>query len=220
MNETVDADGTVYYDDSITTPAFVASELKRLEYDDTVLGVIAYIDAPGGTPAAAERIMNVLASSRKPVVAQGGDMMTSGGYLAALGALRIIASPYTEVGAIGVTYSYVDNVKKNETEGLSYVELASAPYKDYGDPNRPLTDAERALIKRDADIYHNIFVDQVALRRALPREEVARLADGASMPSSMALEHKLIDGIGDEQEALIELAALLGVSSDTLEVCR
>lgn len=42
-------------------------------------------------------------------------------------------------------------------------------------------------------------MNQVTKNRNLPVEEVAKLADGSSMPSRLALEAKLIDALGDKE---------------------
>ncbi len=203
-----------------TTPESIASELERIAWDDTIVGIIADIDSPGGTPAASLRMMEALAASTKPVVARGGDYITSGGYMAALGASSIVASPSTDVGSIGVTISYLDQTKKNEKDGATWNSLASAPFKDYGSPDKPLTAEERALIERDLKVYHDAFVSLVAEKRGMSVDEVKALADGSSMPGSMALEKKLIDAVGDERAVLERLAAELGMDASELIVCR
>ena len=88
--------------------------------------------------------------------------------------------------------SYVENSAKNAKDGLRYVPLASAQFKDYGDPDKSLTYVERILIERDLKMAHEQFVKEVAENRNLSVEQVAKLADGSSMPGSLALKNKLI----------------------------
>jgi protease-4 len=107
----------------------------------------------------------------------------------------------SDVGSIGITMSYLDNVEKNRKEGLNYVSLSTGKYKDYGNPDKSLTQEERALIERDLKIVHDEFVKAVAENRKLPVEDVAKLADGSSMPGTLALEKKLIDALGDQESA-------------------
>lgn len=179
----------------------IARERGEAIDDPNVQGILVRIDSPGGYPVASEVIANNLKTSPLPSVALIRESGTSGGYLVATGANTIIASPFSDVGGIEITMSYVDNWRQNELEGLDYVSLSSAKYKDYLDPNKPLTTEERSLIERDLKIWHDEFVKQVAENRDLPLEDVSKLADGSSMPGALALENMLIDSLGDQETA-------------------
>lgn len=145
---------------------------------------------------------------------------TSGGYLVATGADVIFASPFSDVGGLGITMSYLEQTEKNAQDGVRYVPLASAPFKDYGNPNKPLTATERMLIERDLKIYHEHFVQEIAENRNLPIEQVAKLADGSSVPGSLALQNKLIDAIGDQETARAWFAEELDLPPEEVEFCE
>ena len=197
----------------------VVSMIHQAESEPGILGILVRIDSPGGTPVASRVIADALRRSSVPVAAVIREKGTSGGYLAATGANVIFADPMSDVGSIGVTESYVDNVEKNRRDGLIYVSLASAKYKDSGDPNKPLTQDERALLERDLKIVHEQLIKLVAENRKLPLEDVAKLADGSSMPGTLALESKLIDVLGDQETARSWLAKRLGLSTAAVRYC-
>ena len=204
LGEIIPYSGANDYGDESEPPISISAgdaraAIRMAESDPDIRGVLVYIDSYGGTPAAAESIANMLKGSPMPVAAYIGEASASAAYLVATGADRIFASPFSDIGSIGVTMSYVENWEQNTKEGLRYVSLASAPFKDYGDPNKPITAAERALLERDLKIYHEQFVKEVAGNRNLPVEDVAKLADGSSMPASLALENKLIDALSDQE---------------------
>jgi len=199
----------------------VLYQLRLAEYyDPYVEGILVRIDSPGGSPVASEVLADALKASSLPVAALIREYGTSGGYLVATGADTIFASPLSDVGSIGITMSYLENVNRNAQEGLRYVPLSSAPFKDYGDPNKPLTAAERALFERDLKIYHDEFVRQVAENRGLPIEDVAKLADGSSMPGALALEHELIDELGNQDSTRAWFAEQLGLTVLDIEFCE
>ena len=198
----------------------VLASLRRAENDQYIQGVLVRIDSYGGMPAGSEIIANAVKNSVLPSVGLIREAGTSGGYLVATGADTIIASPFADVGSIGVTMSYVENWGQNEKEGLRYVSLSSGEYKDSGDPNKPLTPAERSLAERDLKIYHEQFVKEVAENRGLSIEEISKLADGSSMPGSLALENKLIDALGDQETARVWFALKLGISSEEVVFCE
>lgn len=198
----------------------VVSTIHQAESEPGIRGILVRIDSPGGTPVAAHVIADALKRSSIPVAALIREKGTSAGYVVATGASTIIADPMSDVGSIGVTESYVERVEKNRGDGLNYVSLASAKYKDVGDPNKPLTKEERALIERDLKIVHKQLVKVVAENRKLPVEDVAKLADGSSMPGTLALESELIDALGDQETARSWFAKQLETSLAEVRYCR
>ena len=207
-------------DSLITNADDVLALLRSAEADPNILGVIVNIDSLGGAPVASELIANALKNLSLPTVALIREFGTSGGYLAATGADTIIASPLSDVGSIGVTLSYLENWEKNAKEGLRFVSLSSGKYKDYGNPDKPLTAEERALLERDLKIYHDQFIKEVSENRNLPIEDVAKLADGSSMPGELALQNKLIDALGDQETARAWFAGELGLSDGEIIFCE
>ena len=204
----------------ITNADDVIASLRAAEADPNILGVIVNIDSLGGAPVASELIANALKNLSLPTVALIREFGTSGGYLAATGADTIIASPFSDVGSIGVTLSYLENWEKNTKEGLRFVSLSSGKYKDYGNPDKPLTADERNLLERDLKIYHDQFVKEVSENRNLPIEDISKLADGSSMPGELALQNKLIDALGNQETARAWFAGKLGMNSEEIIFCE
>ena len=198
----------------------VLATLHRAENETNILGVFARIDSGGGSAVASEIISNGFKRSLLPVATFIREGANSGAYLAATGANTIIASSFSEIGSIGVNMSYLDKTAKNAKDGLQYIQLTSARFKDYGDPDKPLTFAERSLIERDLKIYHDHFVKIVSENRNLPIEQVAKLADGSSMPGSLALKNGLIDFLGDQETARDWFAEKLEIPADEVIFCE
>jgi protease-4 len=198
----------------------VVASLRKAESDTDVKAVLLRIDSVGGSPVASETIMQALKASPLPSLALIREMGTSGAYLAATGADTIYASEYSDVASIGVTMSYLENVEQNKQEGLDFVSLSSARFKDYMNPNASLTEEERALLERDLDIYHRIFVREVSENRGLPLEAVQLLADGSSMPGALGLENKLVDALGGQGDTRGWFAEQLGIAPEEVIFCE
>lgn len=205
---------------NMVSPEDVRMILNKAKEDPLIRGVLVRIDSVGGSPVGGEVISRMLKDTSYPVVALTGDVAASSGYLIATGADTIISSPLSDIGSIGVTMSYLTNFKQNEYDGLEYVSLTSAPFKDYMSPNKPLTDEERSLLERDLKIYHDAFVAMVSENRNLPLEDVAQLADGASMPANLALEAGLIDALGNESDARAWFAETLNLPLEEVILCE
>ncbi len=193
--------------------------LEQAEAEPGILGVMALIDSRGGAAAAATEIANALKKSKMPNAAYILDSGTSAGYLIATGADTIIASPFSDVGSIGVTMSYLDYSKQNADQGIEYISLASGQFKDYGNPDKPLLEEERTLLERDLLVWHDEFVRQVAENRNLSVEYVASLADGSSLPGRLALDAKLVDSIGDKEIVRAWFAEQLNVTPEEIVFC-
>ncbi|MBI4359528.1 MAG: S49 family peptidase [Candidatus Jacksonbacteria bacterium] len=190
--------------------------IRESERDDSIKAIIFEIDSLGGYPVAAEEVADALKRAQKPTVALVRNAATSGAYWAATGADRIFASSNSDVGGIGVTMSYLENAERNTREGVTYQQISSGKFKDYGDPNKPLTEEERILLLRDTRIVHENFIRAVVKNRRIPADVIRSLADGSSMLGAMAKEKGLIDAIGGIEEAARYLSKTIG---EPAEIC-
>jgi signal peptide peptidase SppA len=221
-------DEPTYYRDDVPSDAdslrsFVSSSdevvraIEAAAANPAVRGVIVEIDSPGGSPYAGDAIRGALERLGKPSVAVIKEVGASAAYWAASGADWIVASAVSDVGSIGVTGSFVEYDYYNKQNGYTFVELASAPYKEAGNPDKPITQADYDYLQAAVDELHGMFVDAVAESRGIPRAEVAEIADGRSMYGRAALQAGLIDEVGGLREAYAYLGRALG---GPIEVCE
>lgn len=200
--------------DALTSSEAVTWTLEDAADNPEVKAVVLEIDSGGGSPAAAEEIAAALKALGKPSIAWVRENADSAAYWIASAADTIIASENSDIGSIGVTMSYVDNVNKNKKDGLTYNQLTTGKYKDTGTPERPLTADERSLIQRDLDIIHQNFINAVAANRHLSVAKVTALADGSTMLGAMALQNGLIDQLGTKREVWQKLESDIGEKPD------
>jgi len=212
--DSYDADGNLLYDESASQDIVFA--INEAEKNESIKAIILEVDSYGGYPVAAEEVGQAIKKATKPTVAMVRTAATSAAYWASTGANVIFASALSDIGGIGVTFSYLDNSKKNAKDGLTYNSLSTGKFKDYGDPDKPLTAEERELLMRDLKIIHENFIRAIAANRDLDIEKVKALADGSSMPGQMALENGLIDRIGGMPEVKEYLKEKIG---EEVEVC-
>ncbi len=206
-----DAEGQILegYEDT-TASEDVLYLLGEAEYADEIKGILIEVDSYGGSPAAAEEIANALKASQKPVAAFIRGAGLSAAYMAITPADQIFALKSSDVGSIGVTQSYLDNVSKNQSEGHSFVQLSAGKFKDAGLPDKPLTQEERELFMRDITILHENFIQTVSQNRNIAIEEIRKIADGSSVLGEQAQRLGLIDEIGDYDTALTYLEDVMG----------
>jgi protease-4 len=191
--------------------------IDRLTRDKHVKGVLLRVNSPGGGAAASHELHDALRrlSAKKPLYASMGSVAASGGLMVALAAQRVLATPSTITGSIGVKMEIPQVHGLMEKLGLYRESIASGKYKDAGSPFRPMTKDERTYLSEVIDDMHKSFVTLVAQARKLPEEKVLAMADGRILTGAKALELGLVDGLGGQAEALRQLRVAAKVEYGT-----
>ncbi|TYR29637.1 signal peptide peptidase SppA [Mesorhizobium microcysteis] len=205
----VKIEGTITEDDELLR------RLERIGEADRVQGVILSINSPGGTTAGGEAIYEAVRklAAEKPVVAQVGTLAASAGYMIASASDHIVARQSSIVGSIGVLVQFPDVSQLMENIGVKVEGVKSSPLKAEPSPFTPTTEEERAMLRALVMDSYDWFVGLVEERRPLSRAEVLAVADGSIFTGRQALQRKLVDGLGGEQEA-IDWLATKGVDAE------
>jgi protease-4 len=194
----------------------IVRQLDRARRDRSIKAVVLRINSPGGSAAASQEIFQEvmkLRKARKPVVASMGDVAASGGYYVAAAADKIMANGSTMTGSIGVIMEFMNLQGLYEKLGLGAVTIKSGRFKDIGSATRPLTQDERQLLQAMIDdVYDQFVTDVVAGRKILSREEVRRLADGRIFTGRQAQKLKLVDELGNLQDAFALAGKMAGIA--------
>ena len=176
--------------------------LDRIAKADQVKGLIVSINSPGGSTFGGETLYDAIrkVAEKKPVVSDVRTLAASAGYMVALAGDRIIAGDTSITGSIGVLFQYPQVKTLLDKLGVSLEEIKSAPLKAEPSPFHPPSDAAKAVIQSMIDDSYAWFVDLVAERRKIPREEAVRLGDGRIFTGRQAIGLNLIDELGGERE--------------------
>ncbi len=204
-------EGTISADRSgrSVNPEDIIEQLRKADKDASVKAILLRINSSGGTAAASQEIYREVKRVKKPVVVSVADVGASGAYWVACGADRIVASPASNVGSIGVIL-IIPNLKELfEKVGIEYVVVSKGKYKDLGNPARRLTEEERKILDAQAKIVYEQFIDAVAENRKLSESEVKELATGLAFLGTEAKEKGLVDELGNFRDA-VKMAARLG----------
>ena len=189
--------------------ASVVAALRHARRDRRALGVLLWVDSPGGSAEASDLIHRevVRVKEKKPVVAYFGEVAASGGYYVAAHANAIVAQPLGLTGSIGVVSARLLAASLLDRAGIRTEVLRTGPHADLYSAHRPLTDAERALMNRELDAFYDSFVELVADGRGRPVEEIEPLARGRVWLAADAHRHGLVDELGGMDAALARLKA-------------
>ena len=189
--------------------------LESLKDSEHVKAVLVYINSPGGTIVGGEKIYNSLRAIAevKPVVAVMGSLAASGGYMAAIAADKIYTSSGTMTGSIGVMIQTAEMTELAKKLGVNFVTFKSGDLKGSPSPLEKLNPRAAKVLQASIDDGHEFFVGLVAQRRPLTKQEVLKLSDGRIYTGRQAVENKLVDAIGDEQDAIDWLVKEKNISS-------
>lgn len=194
----------------------VCESLERARRSRSVKGVLLHVDSRGGSATASERMWREVRrlAAEKPVIAWMGDAAASGGYYVASAAHAIVAAPATLTGSIGVIAAKPVGQRLLARLGVNVVHFERGPQATMYSPARPFTEAERAAMGASIRQFYELFLQRVAEGRDRTPESVDPVARGRVWTGRQALEHGLVDVLGDEKVAERLLAERAGVPPD------
>jgi protease-4 len=178
--------------------------LKKIADSKQVVGVILFVNSPGGTTSGGEALFEAIrdVAKAKPVVAQFGTIATSAAYIAGLATDQIVARGNTITGSVGVIFQWAEVSQLLDKLGVKMNEIKSGPLKANPSPFQPLDDAGKSVAEEMVAESKRWFVGLVASRRGIDTAAIAGLEQGRVFSGREALANKLVDRIGGEAEAV------------------
>ncbi|MBN8594052.1 MAG: signal peptide peptidase SppA [Anaerolineae bacterium] len=202
--------------DEVMGDVTVVQQVRALMKNKTAAAVILYIESGGGSAAAAEAMTAALAelAADRPLVVYMNGVAASGGYYIATPAQWIVAQPGTITGSIGVisakavTGGLYARLRVNRT---SFSRGANA---DFFSDSAPFNEAQRARMRASIERIYQQFIDHVSKSRHLTTEQVDAVGGGRVWTGQQALQHGLVDQLGDLQTALKKARELAKLPDD------
>lgn len=203
--------GVVEVKGVISDSSRAVEALDEFRRDSRVRAVVVRIDSPGGAVGPSQEIYQEIrrTAAAKPVVGSMGSVAASGGFYVASACTKVVANPGTTTGSIGVISTIPNLQGLFEKIGVKVETIKSGALKATGQPDRPMTPEEKAMLQEMSRDLYSQFVAHVAQGRHLPEEKVRAVADGGVFSGRRALELGLIDELGNFRDA-VRLAARLG----------
>lgn len=193
-------------------------DLKRFSENPSVKAIVIRIDSPGGGVVPSQEIYDAVKRVRnknnKAVIASMGSVAASGGYYIAAATDRIVANPGTLTGSIGVIMETANVEGLLQKIGVEGVVVKSGKYKDVGSPLRKMSADERGLLQAVMDDVHKQFIEAVAEGRSIEIRAAQALADGRIFTGRQAKEAKLVDELGDLEDAIELAAEVVGIEGE------
>lgn len=194
------------------------SELKRYGENPLVKAIVVRIDSPGGGVVPSQEIHDAVKRIRdkqnKLVIASMGTVAASGGYYIAAATDRIVANPGTLTGSIGVIMELANVEGLMKKIGVESVVVKSGAHKDLGSPFRAMNLEDRTILQNVMDDVHSQFIEAVAAGRSLEIKDVRALADGRIFTGRQAKVARLVDELGDLNDAIKLAADMAGIEGE------
>ncbi|NUT91951.1 MAG: S49 family peptidase [Saccharothrix sp.] len=178
----------------------VESALTRAFDHDRLVAVALLVNSPGGAPTqsalVAERIRELAAKKRVPVLAFCEDVAASGGYWLACAADEVYAHGTSLVGSIGVVSAGFGLNGLLERHGVERRVYTAGEHKVRLDPFRPEKPEDVEWLRGLHEELHGQFVEWVRERRGSKLSDSVDLFSGEVWTGAKAAELGLVDGVG------------------------
>lgn len=189
---------------------YLISQIEKLRKDKDIKAVVLRVNSGGGSAYASEQIWKAMEGlkAEKPVVVSMGDMAASGGYYIACNADKIVASPTTMTGSIGI-FGLIPNFSGTLNKiGVSSDVVKTNELSDFGNISRKFNERESALMQEYINNGYDLFLTRCAEGRGMPKDTLALYAEGRVWTGNQAKEIGLVDELGGVEDA-IKIAAEL-----------
>ena len=198
-----------------TGEADFIAHLERALQDPDVVGIVVRVSSPGGSVVASERMHRAVtkARERKPLIVSFGDFAASGGYYLASAAERIITTPLSITGSIGIFTGKVDLSGLYGKIGVTTHTEKTAPHADAQGAHRPWTEGEMKRARERLKAYYDLFVGHVAKGRKMSVEKAEERARGRVYLGERAVTLNLADAEGSLWDAIAQVRVMAGLSS-------
>lgn len=182
----------------------VIRDLRRLKENEDVKAVVFRVNSGGGSAYGSEQIWHAIKELKeeKPVVVSMGDYAASGGYYISCEADYIVAEPTTLTGSIGI-FGAIPNVEGlTKKIGIGFDIVKTNKFSDFGAIGRGLNNDEKTLLQKMVNDGYDLFLTRCAEGRNMPKEELAKYAEGRVWTGETAMELGLVDELGGLDRAL------------------
>ena len=143
-----------------------------------------------------------------------GDLAASGGYYISCNASKIVAQPTTITGSIGIFGLFPNMQGTMNKLGLNFDVVKTHKYGDFGNLSRPMNKDEKAMLQSYIDKGYDTFLSRCAEGRNIPKDTLAKYAEGRIWTGNQAKTIGLVDELGGIEKAIKIAADLANLDDD------
>lgn len=192
----------------------IVEALREANKDKDVVAIVLRVDSPGGSAIASDLIWHETQVIEKPIVASMGDVAASGGYYISMGTDKIVATPGTITGSIGVVGGKMAIRGLFDKVGITTETIERGKNSGLFSSSGKFTDSQRKVVLNMMEDIYGQFTEKAAKGRNMPLEKLRGLAGGRIYTGRQAKELGLIDELGTLDDAINEAKKLVGLKKD------
>jgi signal peptide peptidase SppA len=162
------------------------------------------VSSPGGTVTGVEELANKVRNISKPTMAYSDTEMASAAYWIASAADKVVVSPSSTIGSIGVYLTIADMTEMAKAQGIKMVVLKAGKFKAAGVPGTSLSDDQVANLQSGVDEIHGDFKAAVLKTRKLVKDEDM---EGQVFSGKQAAQRNLVTGLADSFNEAVQMWA-------------
>ena len=162
------------------------------------------VSSPGGTVTGVEELANKVRNISKPTMAYSDSEMASAAYWIASAADKVVASPSSTIGSIGVYMTVADMTEMAKAQGIKMVVIKSGKFKGAGIPGTSLSEEQIGNLQEGVDAIHADFKAAVLQTRKLVKAEDM---EGQVFSGKQAAQRNLVTGLADSFSEAVQMWA-------------
>lgn len=175
-----------------------------------VKSIVLDIESPGGTVAGTMELADYIFQARghgKRIIAVVNELCASAALWIGTAAHEVVTTAAGRTGSLGVLNARYDYTGMNERMGLKVHLFSSGECKTFGNPDAPLTDAEKAYQQDVVAVYAKQFTEGVARNRGVSFDEArSKWANARVWIGQAAVDVGLADRVATLDSVVAELS--------------
>ena len=182
----------------------IADTIDDYAMNPQVTRIAFQVSSPGGTVTGVEELANKVRNIAKPTMSYTDTEMASAAYWVAAAADKVVASPSSTVGSVGVYMVVADYSEAAKAEGIKMIVIKAGQHKAIGVPGAEVTDAHQAHLQEGVDEIHADFKAAVLKTRKMVKAEDM---EGQVFSGKQAAQRGLVTGLADSFNEAVSMWA-------------
>jgi signal peptide peptidase SppA len=182
----------------------ISDTIDEYAMNPQVTRIAFQVSSPGGTVTGVEELANKVRNIAKPTMSYTDTEMASAAYWVAAAADKVVASPSSTVGSVGVYMVVADYSEAAKAEGIKMIVIKAGQHKAIGVPGAEVTDAHQAHLQEGVDEIHADFKGAVLKTRKMVKAEDM---EGQVFSGKQAAQRGLVTGLADSFNEAVSMWA-------------
>ena len=172
----------------------ISETIDEYATNPQVTRIAFQVSSPGGTVTGVEELANKVRNIAKPTMAYSDTEVASAAFWIAAASDKLVVSPSSTVGSVGVYMVVADYSEAAKAEGIKMIVIKAGQHKAIGVPGAEVTDAHQAHLQEGVDEIHADFKGAVLKTRKMVKAEDM---EGQVFSGKQAAQRGLVTGLAD-----------------------